>query len=208
MRKQAYFITATDTGVGKTFFTCGLAKAFRDMALSVGVMKPVESGCGVKKGLLMPTDSLMLIKAAASTDPLDIVNPYRFRATLAPNIAARLERKRISLEKIKKCFSTITGRHDVTLVEGAGGILSPITNKMNNADLARLLGLSVIIVVPSRLGAVNQAMLAIEAARSRRLEIGAVVLNNMNGHRGRDASERFNKGEIERIGGVRVVEVG
>lgn len=209
MHKRAYFITATDTGVGKTFIACALAKAFTEMGLSVGVMKPFESGCRIRKGALIPLDALALMKAAASTYPLDIVNPYRFKATLAPNIAARLERKRINLDKIKKAFKTIANGHDVTLVEGAGGILSPVTNKMNNADLAMLLGLSVIIVVPSRLGAVNQALLAIEAARSRGLEIDAVVLNRI-GRKGNeeDANLLHNRVEIERIGGVRVVEVG
>lgn len=205
---RSFFITGTDTGVGKTFITCGLAMAFRDLGLSVGVMKPVETGCRVKRGALMPTDALMLMEAASSTDPLDVVNPYRFLATLAPNIAARLERKRIALEKIKKAFKAIAGGRDVTLVEGAGGILSPITDDMSNADLAQRLGLSIIIVVPSRLGAVNQALLAIEAGRARGLAVAAVVLNNMNGRKGRDASGRYNRGEIERLGKVMVAETG
>ncbi|MBI5886562.1 MAG: dethiobiotin synthase [Deltaproteobacteria bacterium] len=210
MTKRAYFIIATDTGVGKTFIACGLAKAFRSMGLSVGVMKPFESGCGVRNGALVPADALALIKAASSTDPLDLVNPYRFRAALAPNIAARLERKKINLEKIKKAFKMIADGYDVTLVEGAGGILSPITNAMSNADLALLMGLPVIIVVPSRLGAINQALLAIEAARTRGLEVSAVVLNRLPqmGHRGSDNSLRYNRGEIKHIGGVEVVEVG
>jgi len=206
--KRGYFITGTDTGVGKTFIACGLARAFREMKLSVGVMKPVETGCCVRKGALIPTDALMLIEAASSADPLDVVNPYRFKTPVAPNIAARLERKRIILAKIEKSFKTIAAGHDVTLVEGAGGILSPITNDMSNADLARHLGLPVIIVVPSRLGAVNQALLAIEAARTRGLVIVAVVLNDMDGRRGQDASLRYNIAEIERLGRVRVVETG
>lgn len=205
---QSFFITGTDTGVGKTFIACGLAMAFRDMGLSVGVMKPVESGCRVRKDALIPRDALMLMEAASSTDPLDVVNPYRFRAALAPNIAARLERKIVNPEKIKKYFKTIAGRHDVTLVEGAGGILSPITDRLDNAGLALMLGLNVIIVVSSRLGAVNQALLVIEATRSCGLDISVVALNNMNGRRGRDASLRYNRAEIERLGVVRVVEVG
>lgn len=205
--KRAYYITGTDTGVGKTFIACGLARAFMAMGLSVGVMKPVETGCCVRKGKLMPTDALTLMEAASSTDPLDVVNPYRFKTPVAPNIAARLERKIVKLEKIKNAFKTIADRHDVTLVEGAGGILSPLTNDMSNAVLAQLLGLPVIIVVPSRLGAVNQALLAIEAARSRGLHISAVALNRIP-RKGKDASLRYNRGEIERLGGVRVVEAG
>lgn len=205
--KRAYFITGTDTGVGKTFIACALARAFKAMGLSVGVMKPVETGCRVRKGALIPADALMLMEAASSTDPLDIVNLYRFKTPVAPNIAARLERKIVKLEKIKKAFKTIVGGHDVTLVEGAGGILSPVTNDMSNADLAQLLGLSVIIVVPSRLGAVNQALLAIEAARSRGLTVSAVALNRI-ARKGQDASLRYNRGEIERLGEVRVVEAG
>ncbi|MBI5235571.1 MAG: dethiobiotin synthase [Deltaproteobacteria bacterium] len=202
---RSFFITGTDTGVGKTFIARGLATAFMDMGLCVGVMKPVETGCRVKKGSLMPTDALMLMEAASSTDPLDVVNPYRFKTPVAPNIAARLERKKINLEKIINAFKTIAAKHDVTLVEGAGGILSPVTNDISNADLAQLLGLSVIIVVPSRIGAVNQALLAIEATRTRGIDIAAVALNRLGGQ---DASLPYNKGEIERLGGVRVVEAG
>ncbi len=205
---QSFFITGTDTGVGKTFIARGLARAFRDMGLSVGVMKPVETGCRVRKGALIPPDALMLMEAASSTDSLDIVNPYRFKTPVAPNIAARLERKKINLEKIEKSFKTIVAGHDVTLVEGAGGILSPVTDELDNAGLARMLGLDVIIVVPSRLGAVNQALLAIEATRSRGLALAAVVLNNIDGRGKQDASLKYNKDEIKRLGGVRVVEAG
>ncbi len=224
--KRAYFITGTDTGVGKTFIACGLARAFMAMNLRVGVMKPVETGCRVKRGALIPADALALMEAASSAtflhrpcyhtrprqrkvvlDALDIVNPYRFKTPVAPNIAARLERKKISLAKIKKAFKAISGNHDVTLVEGAGGILSPVTDNMSNADLALHLGLPVIIVAPQRLGAVNQSLLAIEAAQSRRLTIAAVVLNDMHDCRGR-AAMRYNRAEIERLGRVRVVGVG
>ncbi|MBI5970893.1 MAG: dethiobiotin synthase [Deltaproteobacteria bacterium] len=236
--KRGYFITGTDTGVGKTFIACGLARAFMELRLSVGVMKPVETGCccvpklslgtrdassatfprhlyypkpprqrKVALDALVPTDALMLMDAAKSTDPLDIVNPYRFKTPVAPNIAGRLERRKISVAKIKKSFKAIADKHDVTLVEGAGGILSPVTDNLNNAGLARMLGLDVIIVVPSRLGAVNQALLAIEAARMRGLTVSAVVLNLIT-RKGQGVSLRYNMAEIKRLGGVRIVETG
>jgi len=94
MKIRGIFITGTDTGVGKTFVGAGLAAALREKGIDVGVMKPAETGCMLRKGILVPRDALMLIKAGRVNDPLDLVNPYSFLDPLAPAIAAAREGKR------------------------------------------------------------------------------------------------------------------
>ncbi|MBI5902938.1 MAG: dethiobiotin synthase [Deltaproteobacteria bacterium] len=201
---KAYFITATDTNAGKTRITAGLASALSGMGVDSGVMKPVETGCKEIDGALVPTDAIALKEAANSPDPLDLINPYRFAAPLAPSIASRMAGVEISLSRIGECFQEIYGRHDLILVEGAGGLLVPLTEDKTIADLILYLGIPAIIVAPNRLGAVNHTALTVECARKRGIEVKGVVLNNATPASG-DLSRDSNAGEIERIAGVRVI---
>lgn len=197
MKKRAYFITGTDTGVGKTFVAAGLASALRRCGIDVGVMKPVETGCPVKRGVLTPEDALRLKRAAGSLDALDEINPYRFKSPLAPGIAARLDGLSIDFKKVRRCFEGLLERHDAMLVEGAGGLLAPLTDKETIADLAGYLKLQLIIVAASRLGAINQTLLTVECAKKKRVPVKGIILN----HPGKkaDTSQRYNEGEIKRF---------
>src|SRR3990170_937540 len=133
--KRAYFITGTDTGVGKTFVASGIAAALKGEGFGVGVMKPVETGCAIRNGAVIPADAVRLKEAAGSIEPLDAINPYRFLSPLAPAVAARLEGVAISLERIRDCFQEIADKNDVTIVEGAGGLLAPLTGEATTAGL-------------------------------------------------------------------------
>ena len=201
---RAYFITATDTNAGKTRITTGLARALRGMGIDAGVMKPVETGCEVGDGALVPVDAIALKEAAGSVDPLDLINPYRFAPPLAPSIASRMAGMDISLSRIGECFQEIAGRHAVTLVEGVGGLLAPLTEKETIADLILYLGIPAIIVVPNRLGAINHTALTVESAKKRGICIKGVVLNNITPPSD-DPARKYNLGEIERNTGVRVL---
>lgn len=201
--KKAYFITGTDTGVGKTFVTALIASALKNMGQNVGVMKPVETGCKRRNNRLVPEDALLLKQAASSPASLTLICPYAFNAPLSPHIASRLEGRRIDLRTIKKSFDKIQKQGDMTLVEGAGGIMTALTQKKTMADLAAYLGLPLIIVAPNRLGAVNHVLLSIEAARKRGLRIEGVILNRPDARR--DSSQRYNKESIEEISGVKVL---
>jgi dethiobiotin synthetase len=198
---QSFFITGTDTGVGKTFITNGIASAMKRRGVSVGVMKPVETGCPKKLGKLMPIDAIALKKAAGCPCPLDVVNPYRFAAPVAPSVATRLSRKKISLNKIKVAYTAHAKVHASMLVEGAGGLFTPLssTGKDTMADLALKLKVPVIIVAPSRLGAINHTLLTIHAAQGSRLKICGFILNNAQRPDKRDMSLRYNAGEIQRL---------
>ncbi len=201
---QGFLITGTDTGVGKTFVTSLMAMVLTDAGINTGVMKPVETGCAVKNGRLIPIDAMTLKNASGAEDPLDAINPFRFAPALAPNIAARLENVKIDLRKIKDCFKSLSKAHDLILVEGAGGLLSPLTDEKTMADLAVALKLSIIIVAPSRIGVINHALLTVECARRRNLHIDGIILNNPTPPE-RDASRAFNRAEIERLSGIPVL---
>ena len=171
------FITGTDTGVGKTFVARGIASALRARGRRVGVLKPVETGCG--GGLARrPADALALRAAAGSTLPLDRICPYPLDAPLAPDVAARLENVRIDPREIVAAFRIIDRKHDVTVVEGAGGLLVPIVDRYTMADLACDLNLPLLVVVNSKLGAINHTLLTLEAAAARGLTVRGYVLNH------------------------------
>ncbi|TAN62534.1 dethiobiotin synthase [bacterium] len=200
MEKRAYFITGTDTSVGKTFVTAGIASALTRKGLSVGVMKPVETGCPLKSEELVPKDALLLKEAAGASDALDIINPYRFRLPLAPSVAARLEGVTIDFERLAEYFDEIQKAHDVMLVEGAGGLMTPLTDEKTNADLAFVLGLPLIVVAGSKLGVVNHTLLTVEAAGALGLDVKGVILNHPEeAHKSVDISRDYNCEEIERF---------
>jgi len=200
---RGYFITGTDTGVGKTFVTSLIVKALTDAGIDTGVMKPVETGCVVKNGRLMPKDALLLKESSGANDPLDIINTYRFAPPLAPNIAARLKGIGIDMRKIKDCYKTLSKVHDVVLVEGAGGLLAPLTDSKTMADLALFLKLPLIIVAPSRIGVINHTLLTVEYARTNGIPVKGIVLNNPVAPK-KDPSRGFNRVEIERLTGAPV----
>lgn len=176
--QQGLFITGTDTGVGKTYVACGIAKELRGRDIDAGVMKPVETGCRSRKGVLVPRDALALARAAAVKDPLALVNPYRFRNPLAPAVAASLEGGAVRVERIRKAFDELQRKHEYLLVEGAGGILVPLTRDQSFLDLARALDLPVLVVARPGLGTINHTLLTIEALRTRGITIAGVVINH------------------------------
>ncbi len=123
---KGLFITGTDTGVGKTYVSCGIARSLRYSGVNVGVMKPAETGCRRRGHRLIPIDAISLMKAAGIADDLDLVNPYRFAKPLAPSAAAKLQGKRLYIPKIEKTFQRLSASHDFLIVEGAGGIMVPL----------------------------------------------------------------------------------
>jgi dethiobiotin synthetase len=176
-----YFITGSDTDVGKTYIACELIRQLRDLDVALETRKPVESGCCVgESGELIPGDALKLQAANNNLETIERIAPYRFRAALAPPRAARLENYRLQISDLLNACSLDDKGH-LLIVEGAGGIYSPLAENGLNADLASLLQLAVIIVVDDRIGAVNQALMTIQAVESRHLPIAAVILNQVSG---------------------------
>jgi dethiobiotin synthetase len=173
------FIAGTDTGVGKTLVACGLAALLRESGYKVGVMKPAETGCDEKDGKLFPQDALYLKEASGSAEPLERICPYRLRAPLAPSVAAEREGTKIDINFLAGLYREISSAHDVTIVEGAGGLLVPILSHYTYADLAKLLKLPILVVAANRLGAINHLLLTLEHASCRGLRVLGYVLNQV-----------------------------
>jgi dethiobiotin synthetase len=196
-------ITGTDTGVGKTELGCGLARAFKEQGIKVGVFKPVETGCKKHRGMLIGEDAQRMIQASGAGLKMDEVAPYRFSLPSAPLSAARAEGKEILFEKIFQVFDELAGEFELMLVETAGGLLVPVNDNFLFADLLKPMNLPVLIVAEDRLGVINQVLLTIESARSRGLQILGVILNQTKP--GRVPAKLLNAELIEQFGRVRVL---
>ena len=177
---RGLLITGTDTGVGKTVVVCGLAGALRRQGLSVAPFKPAESGCALNEntGRLVPADAELLRIACKTPAPLETICPYRFAPPLAPWIAAEQAGVAIDPQHLKHCHQELAASCDVMLVETAGGVLVPLARNFHYADLARLLGLPVLLVIGSKLGAINHARLTLEFVETSGLQTIACVLNH------------------------------
>jgi len=203
---RGIFITGTDTGVGKTFVTAGLIGAFRKMGFTVCPMKPLETGCRIKDGSLVPEDALKLIEASNTEESLEIINPYRFRFPLAPAVAAELEGDKIYKKKLFSSYNYLSGKYEIIIVEGAGGIMAPVYKKYLFLDLVEELGIPLIIISRPILGTINHTLLTIEAVRGRGVDVIGVIINYaMRIKKG--LAEKTNPDMIERLGGVPVLGI-
>ncbi len=171
---RGLFVSGTDTGVGKTFVSCALARGLRAAGIDVGVMKPIETGVPTEG----PEDARALRLAAGVDDPLDLICPVRFSLPASPEAAARAEGRTASLTSIRDAFDSLARRHRFMLVEGAGGLLVPIDAHTDMADLARELDLPVLLVARAGLGTVNHTRLSLEAAEIRGLNVFGVVISH------------------------------
>jgi dethiobiotin synthetase len=194
------FVAGTDTGVGKTVVTAGLALALRARGYSVGLAKPVQSGAlaGDPDG-----DAMVLKRWTGVPEAPAEIAPYAFAEPLAPLVAARLAGRTIELEAVLEHVRRLAGRYDMLLVEGAGGFLVPVGDTWTIADLAAALGLPVLIVARPGLGTVNHTMLTVLAARQLGLDPAGVVLNGHGPHV--DPSRHTNAALIEQFAEVPVV---
>ena len=193
---KGLFITGTDTGVGKTLVSVGLITLFKERGMHVGVMKPVESGCRREDGGLIPEDAILLKNAAESQDDLDIINPYALEAPLAPALAAEMEGVEIRLEVIQRAFEILTSRHDIVIVEGAGGFLVPVFGDYFMADLAKEWDLPLLVVTEPKLGIINHTLLTLAHARGREIPVLGIVMNRTSDQQG--LAESLNADALKR----------
>jgi len=196
-------ITGTGTGVGKTQVACGIARAFTEKGIKVGVFKPVETGCPERNGELTPEDGLKLLDASGANLKLDQVAPYRFSLPASPYASAKKAGQEILFERIYQVFDELVGEFEVILVESAGGLLVPISENFLFADLVKPMALPILIVAENRLGVVNQVLLTIESARARELEVLGVVLNQTSPEPASPVLQ--NQEQIEQFGKVKVI---
>lgn len=193
---KGFFVTGTDTAVGKTVVTGVLLKALNLMGFSVGVMKPIETGCTSEGNTLIPSDGMFLKGIAGIDEPITEVVPFCLKAPLAPSVAAQGEGVSIDINRIIDVFNGLSCRYDVMLVEGAGGLLVPIlTNHSAKGrayfmlDLARDLTLPLIVVARPTLGTINHTLLTVNYALKEGLKVAGVIINYSSPSQGTLAEE-------------------
>ena len=175
--KRAYFVTGTDTGVGKTTISSALVHQFAALGLRSVGMKPIASGCVLQGGVLLSEDVQQLQAASNLALPLADINPYAFEPAIAPHIAASQAGVEIDLDVIQAAYARLESEADVVIVEGVGGFRVPLNDSLDTADLAVALGLPVIMVVGLRLGCINHALLTAEAIAARGLTLVGWIAN-------------------------------
>lgn len=191
---NGFFVTGTDTGVGKTQVTMALARCARAMGKKVFAFKPVESGCESVGGQLVGADMELLCQAAGQWQQGELRGLYRLRSPVAPYVAALEDGVRIDLETIRRTARVGAGQADVVLVEGAGGWRVPLTESQDVAHMACLLELPIVIVARATLGTINHSLLSIEAVERDGCRVGAVVLS-----RRPEESPTFTRSNVEQI---------
>jgi dethiobiotin synthetase len=174
---KGIFITGTDTGVGKTIASAAIAMLLKRMGRSVGVMKPVTSGCEERDGKLVSLDAELLCFGAGTELTADVA-PYLLKAPLAPSVAASKEGVKIGFATIKEAYERLSEQFEYVIVEGAGGLMVPVVGGMLMADLAQHLGLPIAAVARPNLGTVNHTLLTTFSARNLGLQVKGVLINN------------------------------
>ncbi len=206
-KNNTIFVCGTDTGVGKTVVTSFLLETFNEAGIRAGGFKPLESGCRihtdrmtvclkkisgavstnehksktnyglVSKNHLQRADSTTIKKSGRMSESLDIINPYAFKEALAPGVAAQREHRDVSFSLIKKNLRFLQKKYEMIFVEGAGGLLVPVSGKKTNLDLIKFLNIPVLLVARLGLGTINHTLLTLEHLKRHRIKVLGVLLN-------------------------------
>ncbi len=170
-----YFVSGTDTGIGKTYVLTLILKYLYFKGLRPFAIKPIETGCSETDGMLVPEDGLKIASAINKVENLDEICPIRFKLPLSPYSADKIEKRGIQINKIREIISKY---ESPTFIEGAGGLLVPIFRDYFMIDLAKDFADKIILVSPLRLGMINHTLLSIEAIKRRGLTIAGIILND------------------------------
>ncbi len=175
----SYFVTGTDTEVGKTLISSALLEVLSHRGLRAAGMKPVAAGTTMRNGVPHNDDVASLAASASLALPQSLTTPYLLREAAAPHIAAELENVTIDARHIRSCYDQVVAAADAVVVEGVGGFRVPLSDNFDTADLAQQLGLPVILVIGLRLGCLNHALLTAEAIAARGLTLAGWVVNGV-----------------------------
>jgi len=179
MIEKGVFITGTDTGVGKTWFTVTLMEALKREGHQTAGMKPIACGATYINGKLMNDDATLIMQHCSQPTDYELINPVVFELPVAPNIAASCANKTVALEQIVASYRQLAAGSEKVVVEGVGGWRVPISNKISTVDLVRELSLPVIMVVGMRLGCINHALLTAEAIKADGMDLCGWVSNQL-----------------------------
>jgi len=176
---KAYFISGTDTGVGKTAITAGLAGSMRKLGVNVGVMKPIATGIQQKTGF-KSLDAAIIADAAETKDSEDLINPVFLPIPTSPYDATKLLSLPVDMPLILTKFTKLLSLHDVLLVEGIGGIMTPITKNFFIADMIKAMGIETIIVTRATLGTLNHTMMTYQMCKDYDIKVKGLIINNFD----------------------------
>ena len=174
---QNFFITGTDTGIGKTFITCALIELMKSRRKIVGGMKPVAAGESIYEGVSINEDVFEINRFSNTVLNTHDINTYSFKEAIAPHIASKINNKPISLKKIKEHYDSLRKNTDYLFVEGAGGYYVPLSEDIMTSDLISSLNISIILVVGIRLGCLNHTILTIEAIHKNKQNLFGWIAN-------------------------------
>jgi dethiobiotin synthetase len=176
---KSLFITGTDTDVGKTYVTAGLAVTLRKMGIDVGVMKPFAAGNAQKKGF-KSEDVEILSNAAQITDPENLVNPQFFPIPASPYTAWKTLKTKPKISTILSSFKKLSKFHDTLLVEGMGGIMTPILKDYYITNLIKDMKIPTIIVTRTKVGTVNHTMMTVRMCEKYKIPIKGIIINDFD----------------------------
>jgi dethiobiotin synthetase len=200
---KSYFITGTDTDVGKTWITAGIASALKKMGIDIGIMKPFAAGTNQKVGF-KSEDTEILAKAAKINDAEQLINPQFFPIPASPFTASESLGVKVDVNLVLQNFKKLLKIHEMMLVEGMGGILTPILKDYFVTNLIKDMGLDVIVVTRSRIGTVNHTLMTCKMCTIYGLRVHGIIINNfdVNGY-----SINELKRDLEKLTGIPVLGV-
>jgi dethiobiotin synthetase len=197
---KSLFISGTDTDVGKTYITAGLAVTLRKMGLDVGVMKPFAAGTAQKKGF-KSEDIEILSKAAQVNDPENLVNPQFFKIPASPYTAWKKLKIKPKIPTVLTNFKKLSKLHDLILVEGMGGIMTPILKNYFITNLIKEMKIPTIIVTRSKIGTINHTVMTIKMCEKYKIPIKGIIINNFDkGYAVKDLTR-----DLQNLTGVKVL---
>lgn len=176
---KSFFITGTDTNVGKTYVTAGLAVTLRKMGIDVGIMKPFAAGAPQKEGF-KSEDVEILSKAAQVSDPENLLNPQFFKMDASPFTASKNLKILVKVDSVLSAFKKLSKNHSMLLVEGMGGIMTPILKNYFVSDLIKDMKLDAIIVTRTRIGTINHTLMTCKICNKYKIPIKGIIINNFD----------------------------
>jgi dethiobiotin synthetase len=197
---ESFFITGTDTDVGKTYITAGLAVYLRKSGIDVGVMKPFAAGIAQKKGY-KSEDVEILSRSAMSCDPESLINPQFFKITASPYTAWKKLKIKPKISTILSSFKKLTKLHDMILVEGMGGIMTPILKDYYITNLIKDMKIPAIIVTSSKVGTVNHTIMTVKMCEKYKIPVKGIIINNFD--KGYEIKQL--KKDLENLTGIKVL---
>ncbi len=198
---KSLFITGTDTNVGKTYVTAGLAVTLRKMGIDVGIMKPFAAGTPQKKGF-KSEDVEILSRAAQVSDPEDLMNPQFFKMAASPYTASKNLKVKVRVKSTLSSFKKLSKLHSMLLIEGMGGIMTPILKNYFVTDLIKDMKIPTVIVTRTKVGTVNHTIMTCKMCQKYKIPVKGIIINNFDSD---GYTVKILKRDLESLTGVHVL---